>query len=142
MSTTIGKRVEAIDVFRGVAILLVVLYHFTARLPAEALHVSGAPVPPIYFGWIGVYVFFAISGYCIYLTLGRSTSIALFLARRFSRIYPAFLAAALFLFAYGVLAPVPSIPEAGFHARPSTLFDLVLNLLFIGDGRWVDGSFW
>lgn len=142
MSTSSGKRVETIDVFRGIAILLVVLYHFTARLPADAMHISGAAMPPIYFGWVGVYVFFAISGYCIYLTLERSTSIALFLARRFSRIYPAFLAAALFLFAYGVLVPLPSIPDAGFHERSSTLVDLVLNLLFIGDGRWVNGSFW
>lgn len=142
MSPTSGKRVETIDVFRGLAILMVVLYHFTARLPAEAMNVSGMPAPPVFFGWAGVYFFFAISGYCIYLTLERSATISLFLARRFSRLYPAFLAAALFLFAYGLIAPVPSIPAADFHERPSTLVDLVLNLLVIGDGRWVNGSFW
>ena len=142
MSAATGKRVETIDVFRGVAILLVVLFHFTARLPAEALNVTGAAAPPVFFGWAGVYFFFAISGYCIYLTLERSATISLFLARRFSRLYPAFLAAAIFLFAYGMLAPVPSIPQADFHERPSTLIDLVSNLLFVGDGRWVNGSFW
>ncbi len=142
MSATPGKRVETIDVFRGVAILLVVLYHFTARLPADALNVVGTAAPPVFFGWAGVYFFFAISGYCIYLTLERSATISLFLARRFSRLYPAFLAAAVFLFAYGVLAPVPSIPQADFHERPSTLVDLATNLLFVGDGRWVNGSFW
>lgn len=142
MSAATGKRVETIDVFRGVAILLVVLYHFTARLPADALNVVGTPAPPVFFGWAGVYFFFAISGYCIYLTLERSATISLFLARRFSRLYPAFLAAALFLFAYGVLVPVPSIPAADFHERPSTLLDLATNLLFVGDGRWINGSFW
>ena len=142
MSTPPGNRVETIDVFRGISILLVVLYHFTARLPPDALNVVGAAAPPAYFGWVGVFVFFAISGYCIFLTLERSAGIALFLARRISRLYPAFLAAALFLFAYGVLVPLPSIPDAGFHERPSTLVDLAMNLLFVGDGRWVNGSFW
>lgn len=142
MSTASPNRVETIDVFRGVAILLVVLYHFTARLPADAMNVTGAPAPAAYFGWCGVYVFFAISGYCIYLTLERSATLALFLARRFSRLYPAFLAAALFLFAYGMLVPLPSIPDAGFHERVSTLLDLTMNLLFVGDGRWINGSFW
>jgi len=136
------RRVEAIDVFRGLAITLVVLFHFTARLPPAALNVSGTPAPPVFFGWIGVYFFFAISGYCIYLTLERSATLSLFLARRFSRIYPAFAAAAVLLFLYGLLAPVPSVPEADFHAVPSTVKDLLLNLVLLGDGRWVNGSFW
>lgn len=137
-----SKRDETIDVFRGVAILLVVLYHFTARLPPTALNVTGMPAPPVSFGWVGVYFFFAISGYCIYLTLERSATISLFLARRFSRLYPAYLAAAIFLFAYGSMVPVPSVPAADFHETPSTLFDLATNLVFLGDGRWVNGSFW
>src|ERR1700712_683651 len=124
-------RVETIDVFRGVAILMVVLYHFTARLPATALNVTGMPAPPVFFGWAGVYFFFAISGYCIYLTLERPATISLFLARRFSRLYPAFLAAAVFLYAYGELVPVPSVPSADFHEAPISLFDLVTNLMFL-----------
>jgi peptidoglycan/LPS O-acetylase OafA/YrhL len=142
MTTTHAPRVETIDVFRGIAILLVVLYHFTARLPPAALNVSGMPVPPVFFGWAGVYFFFAISGYCIFLTLERSATVSLFLARRFSRLYPAFLAAAIFLFVYGLVAPPPSVPEAQFHEQPSTVLDLLTNLVFLGDGRWVNGSFW
>jgi len=140
--TMAKARVETIDVFRGVAILMVVAYHFTARLPPAALNVTGAPAPQVYFGWAGVYFFFAISGYCIYLTLERSATVSLFLARRFSRLYPAFLAAAVFLFAYGELVPVPSVPSANFHETPIGLFDLLTNLVFLGDGRWVNGSFW
>lgn len=136
------KRIETIDVFRGIAILMVVAYHFTARLPPAALNVTGDAAPPVFFGWAGVYVFFAVSGYCIYLTLERSATLSLFLARRFSRLYPAFLAAAIFLFAYGELVPVPSVPAADFHGEPVTFFDLVTNLVFLGDGRWVNGSFW
>ncbi len=138
-----GKRDQTIDFFRGVAILLVVLFHFTARLPEAALNIAeGAPLP-IFFGWVGVYFFFIISGYCIFMTLERSASVSQFLARRFSRIYPAFVAAVLLLFVFGVVFVVPSVPEANFREVAPGPIDVVLNLLFIGEiGEWVDGAFW
>lgn len=140
--TTKG-RVETIDVFRGIAILMVVLYHFTARVPAYALNITdGAPLP-VFFGWVGVYFFFIISGYCIFMTLERSSSVGVFLARRFSRIYPAFVAAVLLLFVFGLFWHIPSVPEAKFHVVAPTALDVVMNLLFVGEiGEWVDGAFW
>ena len=138
-----GTRDQTIDFFRGVAILLVVLFHFTARLPSSALNISeGAPLP-VFFGWVGVYFFFIISGYCIFMTLERSASVSQFLARRFSRIYPAFVAAVLLLFLFGVVFHVPSVPEANFHEVEPGPLDVVLNLFFVGElGEWVDGAFW
>lgn len=136
-------RVETIDVFRGIAILMVVMFHFTARLPAYSLNITeGAPLP-VFFGWVGVYFFFIISGYCIFMTLERSATVGIFLARRFSRIYPAFFAAVLLLFVFGLVAYIPSVPEAHFHVIPPNLLDVGMNLFFIGEiGEWVDGSFW
>ncbi len=138
-----GKRDQTIDFFRGLAILLVVLFHFTARLPNEALNITeGAPLP-VFFGWVGVYFFFIISGYCIFMTLERSASVSQFLARRISRIYPAFVAAILLLFVFGLVFIVPSVPEANFHEAEPGPLDVILNLLFIGEiGEWVDGAFW
>lgn len=138
-----AKRDQTIDMFRGIAILLVVLFHFTARLPAEALNITEGAPWPVFFGWVGVYFFFVISGYCIFMTLERSASVGVFLARRFSRIYPAFAAAVLILFVFGLVAYVPSVPEAKFHVIPPDLLDVAMNLFFIGEiGEWVDGSFW
>lgn len=136
-------RVETIDVFRGIAILLVVMFHFTARLPAYSLNITeGAPFP-VFFGWVGVYFFFIISGYCIFMTLERSATVGVFLARRFSRIYPAFFAAVLLLFAFSLVAYIPSVPEARFHVVAAGPVDVVMNLFFVGEiGEWVDGSFW
>ena len=136
-------RVETIDVFRGIAILMVVLFHFTARLPSSALNIiEGAPLP-VFFGWVGVYFFFIISGYCIFMTLERSSTVGVFLARRFSRIYPAFVAAVLLLFIFGLVAYIPSVPEAKFHVVAPGPLDVVMNLFFIGEiGEWIDGSFW
>lgn len=136
-------RDPTLDMFRGLAILLVALYHYTARLPHEALNMVG-PVPvPVGFGWIGVFFFFVISGYCIFLTLTRSESVRRFFARRISRLYPAFIAAAVGLFVFAMLAPVPSVPAVNFHEQPATLLDLGLNLILLGEaGEWVNGSFW
>ena len=103
--------------FRGIAIPLVVLFHFTARLPAEALNISAGAPWPVFFGWVGVYFFFIISGYCIFMTLERSATVGVFLARRISRIYPAFFAAVLILFVFGLVAHIPSVPEAKKRPR-------------------------
>ena len=136
-------RVETIDVFRGIAIVLVILFHFTARLPASALNITQGAPWPVSFGWTGVYFFFIISGYCIFITLEKSASVGVFLARRVSRIYPAFAAAVLLLFVFGLVAQVPSVPEANFHETPPGLVDVALNLVFLGElGEWVNGSFW
>lgn len=137
------NRIETLDIFRGIAILLVVLFHYTARLPAEALNMAANPQPAIFFGWIGVFFFFVISGYCIYLTLERASTVQLFLARRFSRLYPAFLAAVLLLFILGLIVAVPSVPEANYREIAPGFMDVALNLVFLGElGEWVNGSFW
>ncbi|WEK06626.1 MAG: acyltransferase [Candidatus Devosia phytovorans] len=136
-------RVETIDVFRGIAILLVVLFHFTARLPAESLNIAEGAPWRVFFGWVGVYFFFIVSGYCIFMTLERSATVGVFLARRFSRIYPPFVAAVLLLFVFGVVFQVPSVPEAHFRTVEPGLGDVALNLFFLGEiGEWVDGAFW
>ena len=136
-------RVETIDVFRGIAILLVILFHFTARLPPAALNITEGAPWPVSFGWTGVYFFFIISGYCIFITLEKSATVGVFLARRFSRIYPAFAAAVLLLFAFGLVTQVPSVPAANFHETPPGLIDVAINLVFLGElGEWVNGSFW
>lgn len=138
-----SQRDQSIDCFRGLAILLVVLFHFTARLPHQALNITQNAPPPVFLGWVGVYFFFIISGYCIFMTLERSASVSQFLARRFSRIYPAFAAAVLVLFVFGMIFQIPSVPEAKFHEVEPGVLDVVLSLIFLGElGEWVNGSFW
>ena len=137
------QRVETIDVFRGIAILMVVLFHYTARLPAEVLHVTGPAAPQFAYGWDGVYFFYLISGYCIYLTLERSATVPLFFARRISRIYPAFVAALVILFALQFVIVLPSSEVAHYREQTPGVIDLVLNFFLIGEiGEWVNGSFW
>jgi peptidoglycan/LPS O-acetylase OafA/YrhL len=87
-------RVSALDGWRGVACLLVFLYHTGANLwwPPLAL-----------FGFTGVHLFFVLSGYLISLpfvdslALGqRFPSAAAFYARRALRVFPPYLVSLLF----------------------------------------------
>jgi peptidoglycan/LPS O-acetylase OafA/YrhL len=75
----VAGRVEALDELKGVAILLVILYH-----AGGVLDLSAAP-----HGEVGVDMFVILSG--IGLTLGSTAGGAgRFLLRRFWRIYPAY----------------------------------------------------
>lgn len=103
-------RLLFLDQLRGVAILLVFLYHSIYQaFGRDELAWSGwtrnfdAPgsflgLYPITWGWCGVAVFFALSGFSIHLSHTRASkdSIADYFARRWFRIYPPFLAALLF----------------------------------------------
>lgn len=64
---------------------------------------------PITLGWIGVPIFFVVSGFCIHLSHQRSsdTRISLFYLKRFFRIYPPYLAA---LLVFSFLPPWSYIP--------------------------------
>jgi peptidoglycan/LPS O-acetylase OafA/YrhL len=85
-------RLFGLDTLRVLAIVVVMLYHFTifGELPLRIL-------PVTYYGWMGVDLFFVLSGFLIgqqalkpYL-MGRRLSIAEFYRRRAYRILPAYL---------------------------------------------------
>jgi len=137
------NRDQTLDIFRAAAVLMVVLFHYTARLPSEVFGAVPNAVVPFEFGWIGVYFFFIISGFCIFFTLEKAKSIGSFLAKRFSRIYPAFLAAAVLLFALDQVFGLPLLPEFSYRETAPSIVDLVGNLVLLGGiFEWVNGSFW
>ena len=74
-----SKRIEVLDAFRGIAALSVVLYHFTYRY--SSLYEIPIPVklPAILnYGYLGVHLFFIISGFVIYMTINKGLSIKFF----------------------------------------------------------------
>ncbi len=99
-------RLANIEALRALAVLAVMLYHYTARYPLEYLNYAEA-VWPVRYGYMGVELFFIISGYCIYMTATRCRSLALFWARRFSRLQPAFMACIVITFCIVAYAGLP-----------------------------------
>ena len=144
-----SRHLVRIDVLRGVAIALVLLFHlldsnFGTDLPGYRnylLQLNGVTrswwlFSPFAFGWVGVSLFFVISGYVIHRSylLSEGFSWLSFAARRFCRIYPAYFVL-LVLFAYYSHTPFVS-KDFVYHVF------LVHNLsqdTFFGS---INGSFW
>ena len=105
-----GRRLDSIDLLRGVAALSVVAFHATrgnlylnSARDAPWLVALGVPAA---MGFSGVYLFFVISGFCIHLTWARrraegqepTIDFLAFWRRRIWRLYPPyFVALSLFL---------------------------------------------
>jgi peptidoglycan/LPS O-acetylase OafA/YrhL len=111
-------HLSILDLLRGIAILGVFLFHcFGAtfgmfQLPwgdvFRSLEVSKSflAMSPLSYGYYGVAVFFAVSGYCIHRSHARAKEAGWgrFFVRRFFRIYPPYLIALLaFFFIWPVL---------------------------------------
>lgn len=95
MPTSPSTRYHSLDLWRGVACLLVLLYHASfwgPSIPASADPASAAVAAAASGMWIGVPMFFAISGYCIAATAdatrNRGGVPAAYFHRRLRRIFP------------------------------------------------------
>jgi peptidoglycan/LPS O-acetylase OafA/YrhL len=94
-----NARYESLDLWRGAACLMLVFYHCTFygkyefRISDPSTWTwSGLPLYLIRFLWVGVPIFFVISGYCIAASVDslrrRDHSTKDYFIRRFRRIYP------------------------------------------------------
>jgi len=140
------NRIQYLDGLRGVAILLVLLFHAFARWPDIVPYENRFAVfPLVAYGWLGVYLFFLISGYVIFMTLDKPRSPANFFFGRWLRLFPAMLICSIIVY---FTAPF-------FFERPSgspALRDLIPGLTFIEPIWWqkllgspqgeLEGAFW
>jgi peptidoglycan/LPS O-acetylase OafA/YrhL len=129
-------RVTELDALRGIAAVTVMLYHFTrgyAELVPEARHLPFSAD----WGRFGVELFFAISGFVIFMTLNATGRASDFVVSRLARLYPAFWVSALVTFvAVGLFGPsAVQIPAA----------DAIMNATMVPtmlSARMIDPSYW
>ncbi len=140
-----ANRIEFLDGLRGLAVLLVILFHSYARWPELVPYGSTfSDIMLFSYGWLGVQLFFLISGFVIFMTLDRCTNLSEFFARRWLRLFPAMLICSLFIW-----YTAPLFPE-----RPAglpTIDQLIPGLTFV-DPQWlqrfgihakpIEGAFW
>lgn len=100
-----SQRLTALDGLRGVAILLVMGFHYFYHLESfyykSTLYPYGETFSNVVifkYGYMGVELFFIISGFVIAMTLESSKSLLDFAIRRFVRIWPALIVSAIVTF--------------------------------------------
>ena len=142
----IKSRIEYLDGHRGLAILLVMFFHayvrWTKLLPYGSAY---ADFPIFQYGWLGVELFFLISGFVILMTLEKCSTPGEFLYRRWLRLAPAMLICSAIVF----------LTSGYFVERPAGAPDwesLLPGLTFIDSDWWgrilghhvngIEGSFW
>ncbi|MBW8842453.1 MAG: acyltransferase [Sphingomonadales bacterium] len=131
-----SPRLDNIDAMRALAIISVLLFHYTSHWPAELLHADRMPHGFDY-GWAGVDLFFMVSGYCIFMTLEHCRTLAAFWARRFARLQPAYMVAVVATFATVSVFGLPGNEVSPLVAAGDLLwFDI--------HPAWgyVDGAYW
>ena len=137
-----SRQIVGIDCLRLVSALLVVGVHLgiAAWLPErnggiEITHAFDALKPWLCFGWVGVQIFFVISGFVIAYSVQR-VSAPDFARNRFLRLYPiAFMSASITLLATELYF-APHLPQTRIWAS------FLRVILFIPTGELLDDSFW
>lgn len=147
-----GKRLRSIDALRGIAALGVVLYHTVGPHPViQHGFFNTLAVPIQYFfaqGYVGVFLFFVISGFCIHLQWAKARATGAvheinfkaFWKRRLRRLYPPYLfALALYL--------VMMASTSGINFTRFFLYDIVMHLLMLHNldphtSYSINGVFW
>jgi peptidoglycan/LPS O-acetylase OafA/YrhL len=133
------NRVNEIDLLRFLAALTVVFFHYAFRgHAADSLCVFNYPalIPAAKYGYLGVNLFFMISGFVIYMTVATG-SLRHFVVSRAARLYPAFWICCTVTFIIAL-----SIGGARFHV---TGWQYALNMVSLGSANGVpaiDGAYW
>ncbi len=124
-------RLVSLDILRFLAAFAVVLYHYTARAEANSFPDLAAFTK---FGYLGVPLFFMISGYVIALSAYNRTPYE-FAVSRFTRLYPAFWVSIL----------ITCIVTIYFAQERYTATQILANLTMLNDYLGIDnidGVYW
>ncbi len=131
--------IPALDGLRGIAIILVMLHHFTSLRPTSGLDALIGSV--LFFFWTGVDLFFVLSGFLITGILldsrGGERYFTTFYARRTLRIFPLYYLVLMLAFVVLPKFPAVNLVLSG-HADlpPQWPYWLYLTNFSIAEGGW------
>ncbi|MEI6264586.1 MAG: acyltransferase family protein [Sphingobacteriia bacterium] len=148
------SRISILDGFRAMSILLVLLFHYFSRWAPPKNSVSLYPYNNDYsyfgYGYLGVQLFFIISGFVIFFTLENTKNMSLFWKNRFIRLIPSMLIASVITFGiFAFFDPSNLFPESHSvnNLIPSISFisPSLLNNIFNNSQQsfnYINGSYW
>lgn len=143
---SLNPRIDYLDGLRGVAVLLILGYHAFSRWPENVPYGNQYSDVPIFErGWLGVQLFFLVSGFVILMTLEKCKKAKKFLCRRWLRLFPAMLIASLLIyFTSGFLNNRPAGEPTLANLLPGLTFvePYWWNSLLNSDVQSLEGAFW
>jgi peptidoglycan/LPS O-acetylase OafA/YrhL len=151
-SVASSARLAVLDGYRALAIVMVLMFHYTVRWAAPHDPVPHLPAGKVFnglvlteYGWLGVELFFIISGFVILMTLERCSSVGEFVFRRMARLWPPLIVAAtittIVVFLIGPVEWRVSLPN--YFASVFLIDPLISGKLFHQPNpSWVDGAYW
>src|SRR5581483_11169245 len=142
--TTASSRITTVDALRGIASLAVAWFHFTNANPALGpglVKASGK------YGWLGVYIFFVISGFVIPYSLHKANygyrQFWKFLSKRIVRLDPPYFANMGFILALAFIVPlVPGFRGPQPHFTAAQLLSHVAYLNSVVGRQWINPVYW
>ena len=144
----------SLDAMRGVAALVVVLYHALGVAPQTIFTGWQWWLPEVtawvvHFGYAGIFLFFVISGFCIHLHWARARAGGVehpvidfyaFWKRRVRRLYPPYLAALVLYLGYNAYQTPPDL--SGFYLWDVGLHLLMLHNVDMRTTYSINAAFW
>lgn len=135
-----SRRIEVLDALRGVAVLSIVLMHYTTNF-RTIYGLSNTETFDFKYGYLGVQLFFMISGFVIFMTLDNVKSSKEFIVKRFVRLYPTYWLC--------ILITLAVIYFSDFDKLKVNLSDIPWNFTMFQDFftpyitiRHIDGVYW
>jgi peptidoglycan/LPS O-acetylase OafA/YrhL len=133
-----NKRFLELDALRGIAAVSVVLFHFTFGYD-NGLKILTDNHFYFKYGYLGVKLFFIISGFVIIMTLEKTLKTTDFIVARFSRLYPAYWAA---IFITILMTSLLSVPfQEDIYSMSQVIINLTM-LQYYFKVKDVDGAYW
>lgn len=134
-------RLFTIEALRGLASLGVAWFHLTNTYPNDVVRLSGA------YGWLGVEVFFVISGfiipYSLYAANYRVINFPIFILKRLVRLEPPYLLSIIFVVALAYASALaPQFRGEAPHYSLAQIASHFLYLVPFTPYGWVNVVYW
>jgi peptidoglycan/LPS O-acetylase OafA/YrhL len=140
------KRITFLDGLRGIAILLVICFHTFSQYTHLVPFGSQYRYFPLFrFGYLGVPLFFLISGFVILMSLEKNKTFFQFIYKRWLRLFPAMLVVTILLYLTMHLLPErPLGIQKLSSAIPGLIFIEPIWIEFLTGIKieLVENSFW
>jgi peptidoglycan/LPS O-acetylase OafA/YrhL len=146
-----GARIGVLDGYRALAIALVLGFHYFTRWTPPHNEQNYYPygdalarVPLFVHGYLGVQLFFIVSGFVISMTLLGCRDWLDFAGKRFARLFPTMLLCSVLTYAVLRLVPLPVFPVQPRDFLPSLTFTEpeLWSRAFGAPFRAIDGAYW